>query len=69
MTPQEQEIAKMKEVISSELRKVFTSNMTIFDWDIPENNDRKSAELIINVMQEEMEILQKEIQAGKFDQY
>ena len=69
MTPQEQEIAKMKEVISSELRKVLTSNMTIFDWDIPENNDRKSAELIINVMQEEMQILQKEIKAGKFDQY
>ena len=69
MTPQEQEIAKMKEVISSELRNVFTSNMTIFDWDIPENNDRKSAELIIDVMQEEMERLQKEIKEGKFDQY
>jgi len=69
MTPQEQEIAKMKEVISSELRNVFTSNMTIFDWDIPENDDRKSAELIIDVMKEEMKSLQKEIKEGKFDQY
>ncbi|MCF6244997.1 MAG: hypothetical protein L3J43_08160 [Sulfurovum sp.] len=69
MTPQEQEIEKMKKVISSEIRKVLTSNMTIFDWDIPENNDRKSAELIFTVMQEEMDILKQEIEIGKFDQY
>jgi len=69
MTPQEQEIEKMQGEITTELRAVFKMNMKIFDWDIPENNDRKSAELIINVMQKAMDGLKKEIEAGKYNQY
>jgi len=69
MTPQEQEIIKMQDEIRTELRAVFKMNMKIFDWDIPENDDRKSAELIINVMQKAMDGLKKEIAAGKYDQY
>ena len=69
MTPQEQEIVKMQDEIRTELRAVFKMNMKIFDWDIPENDDRKSAELIINVMQKAMDGLKKEIAAGKYDQY
>jgi len=69
MTPQEQEIAKMQSEIRTELRAVFKMNMKIFDWDIPENDDRKSAELIINVMQKAMDGLKKEIEAGEYDQY
>ena len=69
MTPQEQEIAKMQNEIRTELRAVFKLNMKIFDWDIPENDDRKSAELIINVMQKAMDDLKSEIESGKYDQY
>lgn len=69
MTPQEQEIIKMQDEIRTELRAVFKMNMKIFDWDIPENDDRRSAELIINVMQKAMDGLKKEIEAGKYDQY
>ena len=69
MTPQEQEIEKMQSEIRAELRGVFKANMKIFDWDIPENDDRKSAELIINVMQKAMDGLKKEIKDGKYDQY
>ncbi len=69
MTPQEQEIAKMKDEITTELRAVFKGNMKVFDWDIPENDDRKSAELIIEVMQEAMDVLKQEIQDGKYNQY
>jgi hypothetical protein len=69
LTPQEQEIEKMQSEIRAELRGVFKANMKIFDWDIPENDDRKSAELIINVMQKAMDGLKKEIKDGKYDQY
>jgi len=31
MTPQEQEIAKMKDEITTELRAVFKGNMKVFD--------------------------------------
>jgi hypothetical protein len=69
MTPQEQEIEKMQGEITTELRAVFKGNMKIFDWDIPENDDRTSAELIIAVMQKAMDELKEEISAGKYDQY
>jgi len=69
MTPQEQEIKKMKSEIKKEVRLAFKANMKIFDWDIPENDDRKSAELIIAVMQEAMDELKQEIANGDFNQY
>jgi len=69
VTPQEQEIAKMKNEIKKEVRLAFKANMKIFDWDIPENDDRKSAELIIDVMQESMDELKQEIANGDFNQY
>ena len=69
MTPQEQEIEKMQDEITTELRAVFKANMKIFDWDIPENDDKKSAQLIIDVMQKAMDELKSEIEAGKYDNY
>jgi hypothetical protein len=69
MTPEEKEIEKMKSSIKTELRLIFKANMKIFDWDIPENNDRKSAELISSVMQDALDELKQEIAEGKFDQY
>ena len=51
-----------------EVRHAFSANMKIFDWDIPENDDRKSAELIIAVMQEAMDELKQEIANGDFNQ-
>jgi hypothetical protein len=45
---------------------VLEKNLTIFGWDIPENDDRKAAEMIWEVMQESMVSLKKEIDAGKY---
>ena len=69
MTPQEQEIDKMRDEIKKEVRLAFKANMKIFDWDIPENDDRKSAELIIAVMQEALDELKQEIANGNYNQY
>ncbi len=69
MTPQEQEIEKMRSSITTELRLIFKANMKIFDWDIPENDDRKSAELIIGTMQKALDDLKTEVEAGKYNNY
>ncbi len=69
MAPQDREIEQMRGEIRKEVRAVFKANMKIFDWDIPENDDRKSAELISAVMQEALDELKQEISDGKFDQY
>ena len=69
MTPQEQEIEKMRSSIKTELRLIFKANMKFFDWDIPENDDRKSAELIVKTMQEALDEIKEEIAEGKYDNY
>jgi len=69
MTPQEQEIEKMRSSIKTEMKLIFKANMKIFDWDIPENDDKKSAEMITHVMQEALDELKAEIAEGKYDTY
>ena len=69
MTPQEQEIKKMRSEITKEMRAVFKVNMKIFDWDIPENDDKRSAELILRVMQDALDDLKTEVSSGKYDNY
>ena len=67
MDVQHKELEMMRGEIETEIRAIFKANMKIFDWDIPENDDRKSAELIINVMQEAIDKLKQEIESGDFD--
>ena len=69
MTPQEKEFEAMKSEIQKEVRAIFKTNMKIFDWDIPENDDHTSAELILGAMQEELDTLKAEVTSGKYDNY
>jgi hypothetical protein len=69
MTPQEKEIEKIRDEIITEMRAIFKANMKIFDWDIPENDDRASAELILKTMQEALDTLKQEVAEGKYDNY
>ena len=67
MNVQEKEMEMMKGEITKEVRAIFKANMKIFDWDIPENNDRIAAELILKVMQEALDGLKSELAEGKYD--
>jgi len=69
MDVQHKELEKMRGEIATEIRAIFKANMKIFDWDIPENDDRESAELIIEVMEEAIKQLKEEIANGDFDNY
>jgi len=69
VTPQEKEIQKMQDDIVEDLRDIFLENMKIFNLDIPENDDRKAAELILNVMQKALDQLKEEVKAGKYDNF
>lgn len=69
MTPQEKEFEAMKREIQKEVRAIFKANMKIFDWDIPENDDKASAELILGAMQEALDTMKAEVSSGKYDNY
>ena len=67
--PEHKEFAMMKREIEKEIRGIFKANMKIFDWDIPENDDRESAQLIVDAMQEALDKIKQEIQEGVYDNY
>jgi len=69
VSAQEKEMEMMKSEIRKEIRVIFKTNMKIFDWDIPENDDRKSAELIVASMREALDEISEEIASGKYDNY
>ena len=69
MTPQEKELQAMRSEIVKELRAIFKANMKIFNWDIPENDDDASAQLILDTMQKALDELKEEVKAGKYKNY
>ena len=69
MTPEEKEIVKLKDEIKAELRVIFKANMKIFDWDIPEANDQRAAELIVATMQEALDEIKTEVANGEYANY
>jgi ribosomal protein S20 len=69
MDAQHKELEMMRKEITAEVRGIFKTNMKIFDWDIPENDDREAAELILDVMQEAIDTLRREVKGGKYDNY
>ena len=60
MTPEEKEIQKLKGEIKKELALIFKANMKIFNWDIPETDDQKAAQLILSAMQEALDEIRQE---------
>jgi len=69
MNVQEKEMAMMKSEITKEVRAIFKTNMKIFDWDIPENDDKKAAEMILGVMEDALSELKDEVTSGKYNNY
>ncbi len=69
MNPIEKEIESRRGEIAKELELLFKANMKITDWDIPEADDRLAAKMILKVMREELDRLEEEVDAGKYDNY
>ena len=69
MTPQEKEIDRRRDEIKSEVREVFMKNIKIVDIDIPEPDNRQAANLIVAIMQEALNEIKTEVDAGKYDNY
>lgn len=65
MSIEKREFEKEKEAIKAQVHKLFHSQMDIFSWDVPENNEARSAVLILDAMQEALDELKKEKNHGR----
>jgi len=69
MNPVEQDILSRKNEIIAEIRAVFKANMKITDWDVPEADHELAGKMILEMMQEALDTLKKELSEGKFKNY
>jgi hypothetical protein len=63
------EIASRQDDIAKQLELLFKANMKITDWDVPEADDKKAAQLIIEVLQNKLDSLKQDVEDGKYDYY
>jgi len=63
------ELAVRKAEIEKELELLFTTNMKITDWDVPEADDTKAADIILNIMEKKILELREDVKAGKYENY
>jgi hypothetical protein len=43
--------------------------MKITDWDVPEADDKQAARLLLQIMQESLDQIKQDVEAGKYDNY
>ncbi len=55
------EASKLKEEIKEDIKFVFEKYLSVSGWDIPENDEKASAKLIVNIIKEAVSELEKEL--------
>lgn len=65
----EKDLESRKSEIQKELELLFKANMTITDWDVPEADDQKVAEILLGILQEKLDAIATDVADGKYTNY
>jgi hypothetical protein len=63
------ELTSRKDEIEKEIEVLFNANMKITDWDVPEVDDKKAAEVLLAIMETKLAEIRADVTAGKYDYY
>jgi len=69
MSAETKEIAKLRSGIKEELKDILEKNLKISDRDIPEADDKDLATKIVDILQDALNELKKEVQEGVYNNY
>ena len=65
----QKELVSRKAEIQKEIELLFQANMKITDWDVPEADDKEGAKILLDMIQEKIDKIRAEVEAGKYDYY
>jgi hypothetical protein len=65
----EKELDGRKKNIKREVTILFKANMKFTDWDIPEVDDTRAGEMIVDIMREALNEIEQDIKDGKYENY
>ena len=61
----DKEFKNRKNEILKELKFLFKANMRITDWDVPEADNQKAANLLVDILQEGVDQIKEDIKNNK----
>lgn len=64
-----QELISRKKEIQLAVELLFKSNMKITDWDVPEADDKEGAKILLDIIQEKIDALRVDVEAGRYNNY
>ena len=65
----QKELVSRKSEIQGAVAVLFKANMKITDWDVPEADDKEGAKILLDMIQEKIDAIRAEVEAGKYDYY
>ena len=65
----QKELISRKDEIQKAVELLFKANMKITDWDVPEADDKEGAKILLDMMQEKIDTIRADVNAGKYDNY
>jgi len=63
------ELTSRKDEIQKEVEVLFKTNMKITDWDVPEADDKRAAEVLLSMIEEKLSAIRSDVADGKYDYY
>ncbi len=68
-TPVEKDLKNRKNEIRDDLESLFKSNLKITDWNVPEADDQKASELLVDILEEKLSQIKEDVKNGKYKEY
>lgn len=65
----QKELASRKTEIQLAVELLFKTNMKITDWDVPEADDKEGAKILLDIIQEKIDALRSDVEAGRYNNY
>ncbi len=65
----QKEFESRKKEIQKELELLFKTNMKITNWDIPETDDQKAAQILVAILEEGLNKIKEDVQNGNYKNY
>ena len=65
----QKELISRKTEIQLAVELLFKANMKITDWDVPEADDKEGAKILLDMIQEKIDTIRADVNAGKYDYY
>jgi hypothetical protein len=68
-TAVQKDMLNRRDEIRADLVSLFKNNLKITDWNVPEADDQKASEILVEILQEKLDEIKKDVQNREYKNY